>query len=109
MKKPLTFLTGFCLLLLLTPFEPFDLSSKPTLHFWAKGDDRDYRVQLFCANLGQAPVEQPFAVTDEWQPFIFDLNDFGGCDTSGVQPLVISTGPTPGAFAFQIDEVSLQQ
>ena len=83
-----------------TPFGPSDLSSKPTLHFWAKGDARDYRVQLFCANLGQVPVEQPFAVTDEWQPFSFDLTTFGGCDTTGVQAIVISTGPTPGEFAL---------
>ncbi|MCE7984434.1 MAG: hypothetical protein DYG89_24950 [Caldilinea sp. CFX5] len=92
-----------------TPFAPFDLSSKPTLHFWAKGDDRPYRVQLFCANLGQAPVEQPFAVTSAWQAFSFDLATFDGCDTSGVQAIVISTGPTPGDFAFQLDEVSLQK
>ncbi len=92
-----------------TAFAPFDLSSKPVLHFWAKGDDRDYRVQLFCANLGQVPVEQPFAVTAEWQAFSFDLSDFGGCDTTGVQAIVLSTGPAPGEFAFQIDEVSLQQ
>lgn len=92
-----------------TSFAPFDLSSKPMLHFWAKGDERDYRVQLFCANLGQIPVEQSFTVTDAWQPFSFDLTTFGGCDTTGVQAIVISTGPTPGAFAFQIDEVSLQQ
>lgn len=92
-----------------TPFAPFDLSSKPILHFWAKGDDRDYRVQLFCANLGQIPVEEPFAVTEEWQEFSFDLADIGDCDTTGVQAIVFSTGPMPGEFAFQIDEVSLQQ
>lgn len=92
-----------------TPFAPFDLSSKPTLHFWAKGDDRPYRVQLFCANLGQAPVEQSFDVTPTWQAFSFDLATFDGCDTTGVQAIVLSTGPTPGDFTFQIDEVSLRQ
>ncbi|MEZ4864938.1 MAG: CIA30 family protein [Caldilineaceae bacterium] len=92
-----------------TAFAPFDLSSKPVLHFWAKGDDRDYRVQLFCANLGQTPVNQPFTVTNEWQEFTFNLADMGGCDTTGVQGIVFSTGPTPGTFALQLDEVSLQQ
>ncbi len=92
-----------------TAFAPFDLSSKPVLHFWAKGDDRDYQLQLFCANLGQAPVNQPFDVTDEWQEFSFDLADMGGCDTTSVNGIVFSTGPTPGEFAFQLDEVSLQQ
>ncbi|MCB0083957.1 MAG: CIA30 family protein, partial [Caldilineaceae bacterium] len=92
-----------------TAFAPFDLSSKPVLHFWAKGDERDYRVQLFCANLGQAPVNQPFEVTAEWQEFTLNLADMGGCDTTGVNGIVFSTGPTPGVFAFQLDEVRLQQ
>ena len=92
-----------------TAFAPFDLSAKPVLHFWGKGDGRDYRVQLFCANLGQIPVEEALAMTDEWQEVNIDLSTIGGCDTTGVQAIVISTGPTPGAFAFQIDEVSLEQ
>jgi imidazolonepropionase-like amidohydrolase/beta-lactamase class A len=92
-----------------TVFAPFDLSSKPLLHFWAKGDEREYQLQLFCANLGQAPVNQPFDVDEEWQEFTFNLANMGGCDTIGVNGLVFSTGPTPGEFAFQLDEVSLQQ
>ena len=89
-------------------FAPFDLSSKPTLHFWAKGDETPLRVQLFCDNVGQVPPEQPFAVTTEWQEFAFDLTTFDGCNVAGVQAFVFSAGPTPGTYSFQIDEVSLQ-
>jgi hypothetical protein len=90
------------------PFGPFDLSGKPTLHFWAKGEGGPYRVQLFCDNVGQVPPEQPFAVTSEWQEVLLDLSTFDSCNVEGVQSIIFSAGPTPGAFSFQIDEVSFQ-
>ena len=90
------------------PFGPFDLSSKPTLHFWAKGEGAPLRVQLFCDNVGQVPPEQPFAVTAEWQEVSLDLSTFDGCNIEGVQAIIFSAGTAPGAFSFQIDEVSFQ-
>ncbi|MCC6455398.1 MAG: CIA30 family protein [Caldilineaceae bacterium] len=91
-----------------TPFAPVDLSSKPTLHFWAKGEGGPYRVQLFCQGTGQVPPEQPFAVTSEWQEITLDLTTFAGCDVTGVQAIIFSAGTAPGPFSFQIDEVSFQ-
>jgi hypothetical protein len=90
------------------PFAPFDLSSKPTLHFWAKGEDGPYRMQLFCEGTGLVPPEQLFSVTSEWQEFSFDLTTFEGCDVTGVQAIILSDGPEPGPFSLQIDEVSFQ-
>ena len=91
-----------------TPFAPFDLSSKPTLHFWARGEGGPFRIQLFCANLGQFPLEQPFSVMPEWQEVELDLRAFGGCDVEVVQAVIFSAGPEVGAFSFQIDEVSFR-
>ena len=87
------------------PFAGADLSNKPTLHFFAKGENGPYRVQVFCDNLGQIPAEQPFEVGPEWQPYALDLATFNGCDAGGVQAVVFSAGPGPGAFAFFLDEV----
>lgn len=91
-----------------TPFAPFDVSSKPELHFWTKGEGGPYRVQLFCEGSGQLPPEQPFEVTSEWQEISLDLTTFEGCDGTGVQAIIFSAGIAPGPFSFQIDEVSFQ-
>lgn len=93
-------------------YSPFDLSSKPILHFWAKGEGGPHRVQVNCQNLGQVFAEQTFDVTAEWQAYSFDLASFDNCDTAGVRAIVISAGAAPSSlpapFSFQIDEVSLR-
>jgi hypothetical protein len=89
-------------------FAPFDLSSKPTLHFWARGEGGPYRVQLFCQNTSQVPPEQPFAVTQEWQEYRLDLTTFGDCDITGVLAVIFSAGTAPGTFSFQLDDVSFE-
>lgn len=89
------------------PFAPFNVSSKPTLTFWAKGEGQ-IRLQVFCENVGQVPPEEPIPVTSEWQEFTFDLSNFGGCNHQALQALIFSAGPTPGEFSFQIDEVSFR-
>ena len=89
------------------PFAPADLSSKPTLSFFAKGEGGPYRVQVFCQNLGQMPAEQPFETTGAWQAYSFDLSSFSGCDAAGVQAVIFSAGEA-GAFSFQLDSVAFQ-
>ena len=88
------------------PFAGADLSSLPTLHFFAKGEGGPYRVQVFCDNLGQIPAERPFEVGPEWQAYALDLATFNGCDTGGVQAVIFSAGP--GTFAFHLDEVAFR-
>ncbi len=89
------------------PFGPLDLSSKPTLAFWARGDGGTYRVQLFCANTGQTPPQETFQTTDEWQSFEFDLGSIGDCDTSAVSAIILSAADT-GPYEFFVDEVELR-
>ena len=90
------------------PFAGADLLNKPTLHFSAKGEGGPYRVQVFCENLGQIPAEQPFEVGPEWREYALELAVFGGCDAGGVQAVIFSAGPRPGAFAFFLDEVAFR-
>lgn len=89
------------------PFTPANLSSKPVLSFWAKGEGGPYVVQVFCQNLGQIPAAQPFEVTAEWQEITFNLTSFNDCDTAGVQAIIFSAVQS-GAFAFQLDNVRLE-
>lgn len=86
------------------PFAPADLSSKSNLTFSAMGDPGTYRVQLFCQNLGQAPGETTFDVTDQWQEYEIALNEVGGCDPTGVMAVIFSSGEA-GEFSLQIDDV----
>lgn len=57
---------------------------------------------------GEVGGAVPFAVTSEWQEVLLDLSTFDSCNVEGVQSIIFSAGPTPGAFLFQIDEVSFQ-
>lgn len=89
------------------PFGPADLSSKPNLHFWARGDGGPYRIQLFCQNSGQVPPEATFETTAEWQAFEIDLSTVGECDTSGLMAVIFSA-MEPGDFVFWLDEVEFR-
>ncbi len=88
------------------PFGPADLSSRPQLTFWAKGDEGNYRVQLICQNSGQVPPEYSFELTDEWIQIGIDLGTVGGCDTAGIMAVIFSA-MEPGEFQFQLDDVEL--
>lgn len=88
------------------PFAPADLSAVPVLSFQASGTPGDYRVQLYCSNLGQAVVEAGFPVTADWQTVAVDLREVGGCDVSGVNAIIITSG-TPGEFSLRLDDVYL--
>ncbi len=89
------------------PFAPADLSTKPTLHFAAKGTEGAFRVQLFCQNLGQAPAETSFETTGEWQDYAVELSEVGGCDPAGVMAVIFSAGQ-PGEFSLQLDDVEFR-
>jgi imidazolonepropionase-like amidohydrolase len=91
------------------PFAPLDLSSKPLLHFWARGEGGPYRVQLNCTGVGQVLPEQPLPLTAEWQEFTIDLSTFAGCDLTQVRAVIFSTGPAPSPFSFHLDEATLQR
>lgn len=86
------------------PFGPANLSNRPVLNFWARGDAGQYRIQLFCQNTGQVPPEHVFELGDEWQEIEIDLSTVGQCDVSGLMAVIFSA-IEPGEFQFQLDDV----
>jgi hypothetical protein len=81
-----------------------NLSSKKTIHFWARGDGRTYVVMIFAASLGRVPGTQTFVAGPEWKEYRLPISAFGtdGHDIGGI---LFSAGPVPGKFSFQIDDV----
>lgn len=89
------------------PFSPADLSGLPVVSFDASGTPGEYRIQLYCANIGQQQVVQwEFPVEEDWTRVEADLGSIGGCDPSGVMAIIITSG-TEGDFTLRLDNVML--
>jgi hypothetical protein len=86
------------------PFAPANLSSKKAVIFWAKGDGKTYRVMLFSASGGPIPAMQAFQAGSDWKEYTVTLASFN-TDGRDIEGLLFSGGPSPGSFAFQIDQV----
>jgi hypothetical protein len=89
------------------PMQPLDLSAKPGIRFWSKGDGGTYRVMVFAQARGMTPVQQEFVAGAEWREHVIPWSSFG-LDGKGVMAVIFTGGPQPGAFRFQIDDVVLQ-
>jgi hypothetical protein len=89
------------------PFAPVDLSTRPTLHFFAKGHGETLRVMLFAKHLGSRPAVQTFVAGNDWTEANLPLAAFGldGTDLTGV---AFVAGPDGGPFKFEIDEVGFR-
>ncbi|HUY15131.1 MAG TPA: CIA30 family protein [Terriglobia bacterium] len=87
------------------PFGPADLSNKKEISFWAKGDGKTYRIMLFSSDTGPVPAIKSFVAGPDWKPYTFPLASFAGSDPHQIAGLLLSGGPAPGKFRFQIDEV----
>jgi len=90
------------------PFAPANLASKKTLHFWARGDARTYRVLLFTQAGGYMPVQKTFATGPDWKEVVIPFSDFGGTDGHDVTAILFCASSEPGAFTFAIANVSLE-
>jgi imidazolonepropionase-like amidohydrolase len=89
------------------PFAPVNLSMKKQVRFWAKGDGKTYRVMLFSQSRGFFPATQTFIAAPEWKEYTFTLASFS-LDGKDLTALLFSGGPSPGPFAFQIDDVRIE-
>ena len=89
-------------------FQPANLGDRKEVRFWAKGDGKTYRVFIFAESKGYVPLTQSFVAGSEWKEYVFPLSAFGGIDGRGIMALIFGGGPAPGAFAFQIDNVSFR-
>ena len=62
---------------------------------------------LFFQANGFVPAVKRFKPDREWKRYPFELNDFNGCDGSGIMGVFFGGGE-PGTFEFQIDEVRFE-
>ena len=90
------------------PMQPADLSAAKSLHFWAKGDGKTYKIMLFSQSKGMQPLMQDFVASTEWKEYDFPFATFDGVKGNDIIGFAFTGGPTPGAFSMQIDEVSLR-
>ncbi|HWE28171.1 MAG TPA: CIA30 family protein [Polyangia bacterium] len=58
------------------PMTPANLSSRKTLHFFAKGDGKRYRVMMFARHLGFMPATRTFVAGPQWTEVSMPLADF---------------------------------
>ena len=90
------------------PMTPVNLSSKKEIRFWAKGDGKTYRIMVFAQSRGRMPLVRTFVAGREWTEHVFPFAHFEGIDGRDVMAILWGGGPTPGPFAFQIDELRLR-
>jgi hypothetical protein len=90
------------------PFTPANLSGKKTLHFWARGDARTYRVMIFTTGGGRMPAMKNFSVSSEWKEVSMPFSDFGGTDGHDIMAILFCASTEAGPFQFAIDDVGLE-
>jgi imidazolonepropionase-like amidohydrolase len=89
------------------PMRPANLSTKKELHFLAKGDGKTVRVMVFAQSKGMIPLMKTFVAGPEWEEHTIPWSAFG-TDGADVMAVIFAGGPTPGPFAFQVDEIGLR-
>src|ERR1017187_3042418 len=93
------------------PMQPANLSSKKSISFWAKGDEKTYTLVVLTesrsGNSGELPAKTSFAAGPEWKQYTFLLSTFGtdGSDLSGIGFVHVQE---PGKFQFEIDQFEIK-
>ena len=90
------------------PFTPANLSEKKTLHFWARGDARTYRVMIFTTSGGRMPAMKNFSVSSEWKELSMPFSDFVGTDGHDIMAILFCASTEAGPFQFVIDDIRLE-
>jgi len=89
-------------------FSPVNLSSGKELIFWCHGDGRQVAVLLFTQQRGRMPSRHAFVARPDWKQYRIPLSAFDGSDGSDVLGIAFVAGPSPGKFAFELDDVELR-
>jgi beta-glucosidase len=91
-----------------SPEDAVNLSSKKTISFWAKGDNKNYAIAVITeSSAGGIPGIQPFTPGPEWKQFSFSISAFNtdGHDVTGIG---FARTQEQGKFAFELDEVEVK-
>ena len=90
------------------PMAPANLSSKPKITFWAKGDGATYQLMFFAQSLGWQPARRSFSTSREWKQYRFELSQFNGIDGRDVTGVFFGASE-PGSFALRVDDVRFEK
>lgn len=90
-----------------TPMDLMDFSSKQGVDFWARGDGGTYTVMLFTGDQ-PIPLMQQFSAGREWQEVHLPFSLFHGAELGRVRGIAFTSGPKPGTFRFEIDQVVIR-
>ena len=63
---------------------------------------------VFAQSRGFTPLVQTVPAGAEWTEHTIPFSAFGGIDGHDLMAVIFAGGPTPGAFAFQVDEVGFR-
>ena len=63
---------------------------------------------LFRSSKGYTPLAVEFVAGPEWKEYTFPFSAFEGIDGHDIMGIAFTSGPTPGPFSFNIDEVSFR-
>jgi hypothetical protein len=86
-----------------------DLSSKQSLTFWVRGDERSNFVVFITAGFkGGVPPMYPFTPQSGWRQIRVPLHELAGLDLKRVRLFTIITTGSSGDFKFQIDNVRFE-
>ena len=108
-KPPFPFAWGGAMLLLGSSTAARDISGVKDLVFRVRGagSGPQGRAMLFDVASPQ-PKQRPFTFSAHWQEVRIPVASFAGLNPKAVIGVVIATDPTPGAFAFEVDDVRLE-
>ncbi len=85
-----------------------DLSGKSALHFYARGDGRQYLVALIGPRADAMPAMSSFTAGPDWAEVNIPLAKMAGLDMQHVRVISIGTMTPLGDFKLQVDDIEIR-
>lgn len=90
------------------PMEPANFEGKSEIAFWARGDGREYKLNLYYHGKGFEPVEKTFKAGKDWKRHTFSLAGEEGRDASKLMGVFFGASEPYGKFRLRIDQVQVR-
>lgn len=97
-----------------TPDTPFpnqplaDYTGRSTLHFYARGDGRQYLVVMLGARLDTMPAMYGFVAGPEWSEVNVPLAELANLDLKRVRVISVGAMEPLGDFKLQLDDIEIR-
>ncbi|MEM1192641.1 MAG: amidohydrolase family protein [Pseudomonadota bacterium] len=85
-----------------------NISSFTKLHFDVKGTPGTYRAMLFTVGGAGIPPTAEFPVAENWSSVTITLADVPGLQPKSTTGLALVSGPRPGVFDFELDNIRFE-